>query len=316
MGKIIFGLSAVIIMYFVFVLFVTKTNINISDLFTKRTNWASTCTKRTDAFDNQIYFSLNNDRIYNHVYMPMFTGVVYSISIKARLSNLTNGSENVIFKYNNKLLTSFSVTNNVWHYYRKFFSVTYDPCFGQALLEIVSKNRSDSIDIKDIKFEIPSLYDTFKRHRIENDLYKTNLIMNGDFKDGLNHWEVWKSYKDSIITIITNYNYNAIRITNPQKRYVGFKQDIVISSGKVYRLSANIRPYINTNIYFGARISLGVGDNKYYLLWLNNNNWLRKELVFTNAISGKASLFFYLGYYNNNASADFSDIRLEEKLNQ
>ena len=48
------------------------------------------------------------------------------------------------------------------------------------------------------------------------------------------------------------------------------------------------------------------------LVWMTqNSNWWFREVVFTNRVSGNATIYVHMGYGNVHGTGEFTDIRLE-----
>ncbi len=151
--------------------------------------------------------------------------------------------------------------------------------------------------------------------------FQNNLVKNSCFADNLNNWYKWKDankYTNSI-KIISNVRCknikNAVRIENPYKKFLGVRQNINVSSGTIYQLTGYARSiYDNRKKLFGGRIGFWLPPQKEKeIVWMSEyNQWWKKELVFTNQVSGMATVYVHMGYGNVASTGEFTDIRLEK----
>lgn len=147
------------------------------------------------------------------------------------------------------------------------------------------------------------------------------LSHNGDFTQGLTGWDYWQhagSATDEVrvLQLSAHPRQFALHIQNPTKRLTGIRQLLPLESGAVYRLSARARSTATTNpkIIFGARVAVFLPPQpEQALLWMSEStDWWDKTLVFTNHVSGMATLFAHMGYGNVASTGEFADIRLEK----
>ncbi len=149
----------------------------------------------------------------------------------------------------------------------------------------------------------------------------TNLLKNGTFSDGMKHWFLWKNGRQftnsiSIVPCKKKYNgTNAIRIENSHKKLLGIQNSAHVSSGQIYRLSGWVRSVATNNpkIIFGGRIGFFLPPQKEKeIVWMSEHNkWWQKELIFTNHVTGLATVYVHMGYGNVASTGEFSDIKLE-----
>jgi len=145
-----------------------------------------------------------------------------------------------------------------------------------------------------------------------------NLIKNSNFSDKLNNWEYWGAgtKSNNLIQIKRGVSGNYIQINNPDKKLIGVKQNINVTSGTVYRLSGKARSVLTTDskILFGGRIAFFIpGEKEKQIVWMSEyNNWWNKEIIFTNQISGVATVYIHMGYGNVASVGEFTDVKLEK----
>ncbi|MEA3496282.1 MAG: hypothetical protein U9R42_09630, partial [Bacteroidota bacterium] len=68
------------------------------------------------------------------------------------------------------------------------------------------------------------------------------------------------------------------------------------------------------NIFFGGKLAFFIpGQKEKQIIRISEyNQWWRKELIFTNQVSGIATVYVHIGYGNVASTGDFTNIRLEE----
>jgi len=143
-----------------------------------------------------------------------------------------------------------------------------------------------------------------------------NLVQNSNFKNGLYEWQYWNNAAKNQKLILPTNGY--VRIDNPEGKLTGMKQSLMIPlvSGAVYSLSGFARMPGNTSVneIFGARLALRTAEGaEKELVWLKqDNNWIKKELIFTNSFNGKGLIFFHMGYGKRKNPGEFTDIKLEK----
>ncbi len=147
------------------------------------------------------------------------------------------------------------------------------------------------------------------------------LAQNGDFAQGLQHWDYWQhacraTNEIRLIQIGAQPVQWALQIQNPDRQLTGVRQLVTLVSGTVYRLSARARSCATTNskIVFGGRVALFLPPQpEQALLWMSESTaWWAKALVFTNQVSGAATLFVHLGYGGVASTGEFANITLDE----
>ena len=149
---------------------------------------------------------------------------------------------------------------------------------------------------------------------------KENLLKDGQFKEKLKTWQLWqsaKTFSNSVKIInITGKNFkNAVRIENPMQKLVGIQQLVKVKSNTIYRLSGTVRSTAtnNNDIIFGGRIGFYLpGQKEKQIVWMSEHDkWWRKELIFTNQITGMATVYVHMGYGGVASTGEFTDISLE-----
>ena len=160
----------------------------------------------------------------------------------------------------------------------------------------------------------------FQKSKAQIQSYK-NLLKNSLFKSGKENWGSWQHAKNQPenITIIKVENKkdfdSALRIENPKAVLIGLQQLASLKSGTVYRLSGTVRSTQNNDNkkIFGGRIAIFLPPQKEKeIVWMSEHNkWWEKELVFTNQVSGVASIFVHMGYGGVSSTGEFTNIKLE-----
>jgi len=161
----------------------------------------------------------------------------------------------------------------------------------------------------------------FQKSKGQIQNYK-NLLKNSLFKNGKENWGAWQHAKNQPenITIIDvenkkNLDY-ALRIENPKAVLIGLQQLASLKSGTVYRLSGAVRStQSNDNKkIFGGRIAIFLPPQKEKeIVWMSEyNKWWEKDLVFTNQVTGVASIFVHMGYGGVSSTGEFANIKLEQ----
>jgi len=148
---------------------------------------------------------------------------------------------------------------------------------------------------------------------------KLNLLKNGSFNEKFKNWQLWHSAKTlsntvKIINVTGKKFRNAVRIENPMKKLVGIQQRVRVISNAVYKLSGIARSLGNDkSIIFGGRIGFYLPPQKEkQIVWMSEyNNWWKKELVFTNQVTGIATVYVHMGYGGVASTGEFTNIRLE-----
>ena len=146
------------------------------------------------------------------------------------------------------------------------------------------------------------------------------LIKNGSFNKKLKNWQLWHSAKAlsntvKIINVPGNKFKNTVRIENPMKKLVGIQQRVHVVSNAVYKLSGIARSLGNDKSkIFGGRIGFYLPPQKEkQIVWMSEHDkWWKKELVFTNNITGTAIVYVHMGYGNVASTGEFTNIRLEK----
>jgi len=154
---------------------------------------------------------------------------------------------------------------------------------------------------------------------------KTNLLKNGKFGDGMKGWHLWQNAKNTpgnikVVEVDNNNNFSsALKIDNPDKKLLGISQVATLTSGAVYRLSARVRSLGNNKSkIFGGRIAIYLPPQKEkQIVWMSEyNEFWKKELIFTNQVTGPATVYIHLGYGGVATTGEFAWIELEEMSNK
>ncbi|RLD09989.1 MAG: hypothetical protein DRI44_07210 [Chlamydiae bacterium] len=150
---------------------------------------------------------------------------------------------------------------------------------------------------------------------------KPNILKNGSFNNKLKNWQLWNAAKTFSKTVkFINVNggkfKNAVRIENPMKKLVGIQQQVSVESNTVYKLSgiAKSTVAINNNIIFGGRIGFYLPPQKEkQIVWMSEcNQWWKKDLIFTNLVTGIATVYVHMGYGGIASTGEFTNISLEK----
>ena len=147
-----------------------------------------------------------------------------------------------------------------------------------------------------------------------------NMLVDGQFKEKLKNWQLWhsaKTFSNSVkfINVIGKNFKTALRIENPMKKLVGVQQLVKVKSNTIYRLSGIVRSTAanNNDIIFGGRIGFYLPpQNEKQIVWMSEyNQWWAKELIFTNQVTGMATVYVHMGYGGVSSTGEGTDIRLE-----
>lgn len=143
---------------------------------------------------------------------------------------------------------------------------------------------------------------------------------NGDFKNDLKGWNFWQvsaAEGSNLISRVSEGDDNFVLIKGQSgNRLVGMSQAVGMVSGKVYRITANVKSQdVREKTLFGARVALYAPNQKeQQIVWTyNTKGWEAKNLVFTNNYSGAATFYFHTGYTTNACEAMFKDLSLIKK---
>ena len=142
---------------------------------------------------------------------------------------------------------------------------------------------------------------------------------NGDFRNDLKGWSYWQISPQEASNLISRVEGDVpcVEIKGQAgNKLMGLSQAVNVVSGDVYRLSAQAKSQDpNGKAFFGARVALyAPGTNEKQLIWTyNTKDWEKKELVFTNAFTGTATLYFHTGYTTNSCVAQFRELILVKK---
>lgn len=145
-----------------------------------------------------------------------------------------------------------------------------------------------------------------------------NLIsVNPNFVKDHDKWEYWRLTKENgerLISALNDGTNDFVRIENQSGKLLGLIQGVKVLTGSVYRISAECRvPEENTS-QNGGRIFLNIPESRERQITFlgSSHEWVRKELVFTNRVTGIASFVIHTGYGNFKGKTDFKNVRLEE----
>ena len=144
-----------------------------------------------------------------------------------------------------------------------------------------------------------------------------NVLKNTAFNDKLQNWYYWQKGKERQNDIMCENDTDGsrIRIANPNKELIGVQQQVMVVSGQVYRLSGKVRSPDgnNASAMFGGRIGFWLPpQEEKELVWMTEyNQWLYKEMYFTNRVTGRATVYAHMGYGNVAGTGEFTDIKLE-----
>lgn len=154
----------------------------------------------------------------------------------------------------------------------------------------------------------------------ENFPKSNECATNGSFKEEFKGWDFWNvkgEEASNAVSRVTDNGETCVLIKGqPGGKLIGMCQAINLTSGAVYKLSVTAKSEDRTpKAFFGARAALfAAGQKEKQLLWTyNTKDWVEKELVFTNSVSGAATLFFHTGYTTNACQALFKNISLIKK---
>ncbi|MBO4554016.1 hypothetical protein J5754_06365 [bacterium] len=153
-----------------------------------------------------------------------------------------------------------------------------------------------------------------KAEQLDDDfLIDQSVVKNGGFKEGLNNWRYWRINEENGKKFIKAEN-STLSIQGQLNTLMGVAQSVKVLSGTVYRLSAEVRSKEASEgkSFMGARLALYAdGQKEQQVVWLyKNQDWEKKDLVFTNRYSGVATLFVHTGYTTNAAECLVREIAL------
>ena len=142
-----------------------------------------------------------------------------------------------------------------------------------------------------------------------------SLVRNGSFKDGFKGWRYWGGLSEEKGKELVKIEEEGLSLHGQLNKMMGIAQTVKITSGAVYQISAKVRSAdqkAEKKTFMGARLALNApGQKELQLIWLYKNwEWEEKSLVFTNRVTGMATLFFHTGYTTNAATCLVKDISL------
>ncbi|NLF38891.1 hypothetical protein GX586_05560 [bacterium] len=144
-----------------------------------------------------------------------------------------------------------------------------------------------------------------------------NLLKNGTFAEGLASWYCWQGAKEATnaVKAVVALGRPALRIENPEAKLIGMQQLVTVESGVVYRLSGAARSVATTDssVLFGGRLAFYLPPQpEREVVWMSEaTNWWEKAVVFTNEVTGVATVFVHMGYGGARSTGEFTNIRLE-----
>ena len=146
-------------------------------------------------------------------------------------------------------------------------------------------------------------------------LVSQDIVRNGSFKDGFKGWRYWGGLSEEQGKELVKIEEEGLSLHGQLNKMMGIAQTVKITSGAVYQISAKVRsadPKAEKKTFMGARLALNApGQKELQLIWLYKNwEWEEKSLVFTNRVTGMATLFFHTGYTTNAATCLVKDISL------
>ncbi len=136
------------------------------------------------------------------------------------------------------------------------------------------------------------------------------------------HWKYWQKARNqtNLLFIINKKNKlkvaKYLRVENPNAQLIGVAQSVNVFSGAVYRLCGTVRSTVadDSRQLFGGRIGFWLPPQKEkQIVWMHEyNKWWEKELLFTNEVTGTATIYVHMGYGNISSTGEFTNIRLEK----
>ena len=147
---------------------------------------------------------------------------------------------------------------------------------------------------------------------------KNRRSSNPNFEKDTKGWRFWHvsgEEASNAISRVSKDGQTYVRVAGAGKKLLGLSQAVSVKSGAVYRLKGKARPETyDSKKNFGGRIALyAPGHKEQQLVWLRSApDWTSKEVVFTNSYTGLATLFFHMGYVDNEDAGLFTDITLTE----
>lgn len=181
--------------------------------------------------------------------------------------------------------------------------------------EVVVKAPPQTAD-KEIKSEAKTPEKPAAPTVPENDdfLASDNVVRNGDFKNEFKGWRYWAIDEETGNKSIKVEN-ETLYLNGLANKLMGIAQSVKIVSGTVYRMSAKVRdmrPPVEDKVFLGARLALNApGQKEHQVVWLySSSDWKEADFVFTNRVTGIATLFFHTGYTTNSSNCAVKDIAL------
>ena len=141
----------------------------------------------------------------------------------------------------------------------------------------------------------------------------TNLLDNGSFT---RLWAGWTPRDDAAgIDGSVVYARGQVRLMNPAGKMVGIEQGVALTSGAVYKLTGSVRSLCTNDLEaaFGARVGCFIHYQPVQaLVWKSEyNEWWSKSIVFTNRVTGMATVYLDMGSGGVGSTGEFTDVRLE-----
>jgi len=168
---------------------------------------------------------------------------------------------------------------------------------------------------------------------LSNALARAAVVQNGDFARGLAGWTIGPSGSTALVlgaTAARDY-VTAVQLTPGMTA----EQAVAVRSGVVYKLSAAVRAPASgghgmadyfgehvlrwldgaTGTTFGALVSVQLPDGQRQMLhWPQTyGQWWRRELVFTNVLTGRADVMLSLPAQSRAPAGEFTQVQLRRE---
>jgi len=201
---------------------------------------------------------------------------------------------------------------SIWYAQKKYHGMQYKSVFGIPAFWNLKKGN--------YKFGWNVYYFNGNNNNKIIKINESNKLINSKFNDNLQNWSYWNqgnNYKKNIKMVDSNGTIGkikAVRIENPMKKLVGIQQRVRVVSNTVYKLSGIARTLGNDKSkIFGGRIALWLPPQKEkQIVWMSKyNQWWKKDLIFTNQVTGIATVYVHMGYGGVASTGEFTNIRLE-----
>lgn len=306
MKRVLFLFLILVAIYLAIVILFPMSPSNFSDYFNAYNsldlqNYSS---KNFDESENRYCYSLPNNGILTtrKFLIPLFRGIDYQITVKAKSSNYDTNAF-LVFSLKNKPLCTIPITNTVWKNSKKPISVqknTYGFGYGTPNLDIKCLcSNGNKIDIASFDISCQPFYKTIinrisnKSNSSENspkgapdikNNYKSSLIKNGCFT---NHFSSWDSKDNVILTNIDQFTCAYLKCLDGKRKR--FSQNVNVISGEVYVLKFDLSSKTD-GAYINLR-DMKTGFEQYY--WLKANKSKRSyKWEFVPRMTGKSTVYF------------------------